>query len=341
MGKVGMKDLALRLNLSTATISKALRDSYDIGAETKERVLALAKELNYSPNPHASYLRRKQSNTIAIVVPDVADSFFAQMINGAEEIALNEGFDVMIYLSHENPEREQSILAQLANGRVDGVLISVAGNYEDGRHFENLKEVGVSLVFFDRILNDTGDGSVVTNDFEASRQLTSHLIKNGCKQIAFLYSSSVLSINVQRAAGYRQAHEDVLLTVEPDQFILCNGTEQFNLEQIKNCLKRANSPDAFIASGEDLILPVYQACTELGIQIPDQVKVAAFSNAKHAAILSPAVTTITQPAFEMGQAAAGLLIKILKGRPLFDDEKTITLSSRLDIRASSLDTGKL
>ncbi|WP_443944789.1 LacI family DNA-binding transcriptional regulator [Pedobacter sp. AW1-32] len=335
MGKVGMKDLALRLNLSTATISKALRDSYDIGEETKARVLALAKELNYSPNPHASYLRRKQCRTIAIVVPDIADSFFARLVNGAEEVALSEGFDVMIYLSHDKPEREQSILAQLANGRVDGVLISVVSRYDDYTCFENLKEAGVDIVFFDRILEEIGDGSVITNDFEASRQLTRHLIESGCYKIAFLSPSDVLFTNQQRSEGYIQAHADCCIKVDADRFILCSGSEPSNLEQIKNCLKSVNPPDAFIASGEDLILPLYQACAEMNISIPDEVKLAAFSNAKHAAILSPSVTTITQPAFEMGQTAAALLIKMVNGKIIYDDERTVILPSKLDIRSSS------
>lgn len=205
MENVTIRMLAERLQLSTATISKALSNSHEISEETKQRVLALAAELNYVPNPYASSLRKKSSHTIAVVIPEVADSFFAEAINGIESVAQAKGYHVLIYLTHESFLKEQAILKDFQSGRVDGVLISVTTETSAAPHglAQLVKEVPV--VFFDRICEEVTAARITTDDANAAYNATTHLITGGCRHIGLLSASRQLSISNHRAKGFQQA----------------------------------------------------------------------------------------------------------------------------------------
>src|ERR1700712_4214722 len=165
MENINLKMLAGQLHLSTATVSKALRDSHEISHETKQRVLELAATLNYVPNPYASSLRRRLSKTIAVVIPEVADSFFAQAINGIESVAQEKGYHVLIYLTHESFEKEKLILKDFESGRVDGVLMSVSRETTSCGHIGELMDKGVPLVFFDRVFEEIETTKITTDDY--------------------------------------------------------------------------------------------------------------------------------------------------------------------------------
>jgi len=339
MGNISMKHLAKALNLSTATISKALSDSYDISEETKRRVIKLAEELRYIPNAHASSLRGKKSKTIAMVIPEVADSYFAQAINGVEAIAQAAGFHVLIYLTHEQLIKEKAILKELLNGRIDGLLISVTRQSEEASHINELIRTGIPVVFFDRVFENIGKGEITTDDYHASYLLTEHLIDQGCHNIDFLLFSNALSITKKRLEGYQQALVDNGLKFNANNVLRCTNIDQENEQLIKKKLGGKNKPDGIIASVEKLITCTYRACEAEHISIPDAIKIAAFSNLPTASILQPPITTITQPAFEMGKMAAALLIKAVKGKPFDIEEAKIIIPSILEIRKSTSTTG--
>jgi LacI family transcriptional regulator len=332
---VKIKDLAKQLNLSVATISKALKDSYEISPETKQRVLELAKKLNYTPNPYASSLRKRSSKTIAVVLPEVADSFFSLAINGIESVAHDKGYHVLIYLTHESFGREEAILKEFQSGRVDGILISVSGETSSSDHIKEVIAAGMPLVFFDRVCEDVETAKIVTDDFESSYNATQHLINSGCKRIAYLSTSSALSINNKRMEGYKQALEDNGTGKNRNDIISCTSDNEGNYKIILDLLKKKNRPDGLIASVEKFTTPVYLACKELGLSIPGDIKIISFTNLEAALILTPALTTVTQPAFEMGKAAAAVLFKSLE-KANYNLEKEIRIiPSVLTIRNSA------
>ncbi len=312
MDNVNLKTLAVRLHLSTATVSKALRDSHEISYETKQRVLELAAKLNYVPNPYASSLRKRVSKTIGVVIPEVADSFFAEAINGIESIAQDKGYHVLIYLTHESFEKEKAILTDFQSGRVDGVLLSVSVETVNTTHISNLQGHGIPIVIFDRICDEIETAKVSTDDYNSGYIAAKHLIDNGCKKIAYLSISQTLSISNKRMKGYRQAMIDNYVEANDIYIINCTLNEHYNNTIIKDLLKSKERPDGIIASVERLTTNVYVACRELQLIIPDDVAVISFSNLKTALILNPSLTTITQPAFDMGKAAASLLFKSLE-----------------------------
>jgi LacI family transcriptional regulator len=335
MKNINIKELALKLNLSVSSVSKALNDSYEISEETKRRVLETAELLNYVPNPYASSLRGRKSKNIAVVIPEVADSFFSLAINGIESVAKQKGYHVLICLTHESYENERIILKEFQGGRVDGVLLSVSRETTQCGHINDLIANGLPLVFFDRACNDVKTAKITTDDFESSYKATVHLITQECKQIAFLSISNSLSISNKRLEGYLQALNDYKVKVNPKHIVHCTNDAEENYLVIKKLLQKKNRPDGIVASVEKLTTPVYMACQSLALNVPRDIKVVCFSNLETAAILNPSLTTITQPAFEMGKVAASLLFKALGNKNYSIVNEDVILPSTLVVRAST------
>ncbi|WP_184547402.1 LacI family DNA-binding transcriptional regulator [Mucilaginibacter sp. FT3.2] len=332
--KINMKALAKVLNVSIATVSKALRDSHDIGPETKLKVIEAARKLNYVPNPYASSLRKKASNTIAIIIPEIADSFFSQAINGIESVVAIKKYHTLIYLTHDSYEREAYMFGELASGRVDGVIMSVASNTEDTSHIKALQEAGVPIVFFDRVFDDLNSIKITTDDLHSAYVATTHLLDAGCKNISLITIKGYPSILSAREQGYQKALAERGIQPAESTIVTCsNKYNNENVEVIKDHLAQAK-PDGIIATVEHLATSTYLACDEMQLNIPRDVKVVCFTNQITAPILNPPLTTILQPAYDMGKQAAQLLFDHLAGK-VPEANKEIVLPSMLVVRASS------
>ena len=330
---MNLKEFAKQLNLSISTVSKALRDSHEISSTTKRLVQQKAKELNYQVNPFASSLRKQKSKTIAVVIPEVVNDFFGPVISGIESIAQQKGYHVLIYLTHEDMEKEVAIIKLLQNGRVDGILMSLSEETSNTKHLEELNEM--PLVFFDRVAEQIQVPKVTTDDYNSSIKATEHLIQNGCKRIAFLTISPNLSISKKRMTGYLDALKKNNIPHDDSLVLACDRDVEKCKEYIRRLLKRKNRPDAVFASVEKLALMTYEICEALKLKIPQDVKVICFSNSQTAGFLDPSLTTITQPAFEMGVEAATILFRsIEKKRQPFRVDPVI-LNSSLVVRNST------
>jgi len=334
MSEINIRQLAKELNLSIGTVSKALRNSHEISAQTKEKVFSLAKELNYVPNAYASSLRRKKSNTIGIVVPEIADSFFSLAIKGIESVAQGKGYHALVYLTEENFLREKSILKEFNSGRVDGVLMSISSETSSTTHIEELNDHNIPLVLFDRTADEITTTKITTDDFESSYKATQHLIKRGCKKIYYLSISKHLSINNKRILGFLKALSDFKIKGDKN-IIQCSNSSKENNLILQKIFQSDKRPDGIIASVEKLTTPVYIACKELQINIPRELKIISFSNSEAAPILNPSLTTITQPSFEMGKRAATILFKAIEKKNYRMPNENIIISSSLIIREST------
>lgn len=333
MDNVNLKKLAKELNLAISTVSRALRDSHEISQETKDRVKALAAKLDFQPNPHASSLRRNKSRTIAVIMPEIQNNFFSQVMNGVEDVAQKKGYHVLIYLTHEDHHREADILHLLRNGRVDGLMISVSNSTSSFEHLKGFQDASMPLVFFDRVCDSMDAPSITTDDTEAAFKATEHLIKAGCKKIAFLSMAGSLSISSRRRSGYMKALTKYGLASD-ELVVECGPDDELNRKNIAALLQN-NSPDGIFAAVEKFAINTYEVCHKTGIEIPQQLKVISFSNLQAVALFHPPLSTIVQPAYEIGKEAAAVLFKIIDKKNLLEGEKKIVIPSSLVMRTST------
>ncbi|WDF55405.1 LacI family DNA-binding transcriptional regulator [Mucilaginibacter sp. KACC 22063] len=334
MDKINIKILAKELNLSTSTISRAFNGSTDINKDTKERILALAREHSFLPNHYASNLRDKKTKTLAVIVPEIANDFFAQAINGIEEVARKHGFYLLLYRTDDVFEKEVSFVNYLNNGKADGIIMSASGEGNDHRYINNLAQKNIPVVFFDRVYEDIDAAKVTTNDYDSSFAATEHLIKTGCRKIAYLVVNKSISIGKTRMQGYVDALQKHKIAFNDDLVIDCSNEEKTNQKILSKALKEIK-PDGVFSSVERLAFATYHVCQDLGISVPEELKMISFSSLNIAPLLSPALSTITQPAFEMGVKAATLFFEALENKNANMPKKHIVLKSKLFIRKSS------
>ena len=336
MPPVNLKSLAEELHMSIATVSRALRDSHEVSEATKQRVRALATARHYEPNAYASSLRRNISKTIGVVIPKVANHFFALAINGIEEAARQAGYHVLIYLTHDDYAREVSIIQHLKGGRIDGLLMSVASGTEDFAHIKSLQDTNLPMVFFDRVCAEVATAKVTTNDYESGYQATEHLVQAGCRCIAHLLISNNLSIGQFRQQGYLDALAAHALPADPG--LVLNGAmdNEQNLALIRELLLRRPDIDGIFASVERLAISTYHVCRELGRRIPDDIKIIGFSNLESASLLDPPLSTITQPAYDIGREAAKILLRAVeKKKPILPGQSLVLDSTLFERRSTS------
>lgn len=333
---VNLKELAAELKLSPSTVSRALNDSYEISEQTKKKVISMAEKMNYQPNPFARSLRENKSKTIAVVIPERINNFFTQVIDGIEQIMQQHGYHLLVYNTQEDVDREKKIISLLLNGRADAIVMSVSSQTSDVAHLERLHERGVPLIFFDRICSGIPTTKFITNDYESAYEGTKHLLQQGCKKISFLMLSKELSITKERLRGYTDAIKAAGLDPDAAFSLICAQDEEANIELIRVMLEGEDRPDGILASVEKLALATYQAVKRTNLRIPNDLKIISFSNMSIASLLNPPLTTITQPAFTIGEECAKLLIKKLT-RPKQPDllNQVIMVPSKITIRAST------
>ncbi|MCC3158044.1 LacI family transcriptional regulator [Hymenobacter sp. 15J16-1T3B] len=335
MDTVTIKDIARALNLSTSTVSRALRGSYEINPETKRLVLEYAERLNYRPNPIALSLKGSSSRAIGVIVPQIANYFFSQAINGIEAIAYNRGYHVIIFQTHESYEREVANVQQALSRKVDGLLISLSSETSDVEHLRELLDRNMPIVQFDRVSTELNTTKVVADNFAGSFAATEHLIKAGRKRIAHLTIPPWISITQERLAGYRAALEQYGL--EYDENLVRYGT--FGPDEadkmVDDLLAQASPPDAFFTASDRLALGALAALQRRKIAIPQDVSLIGFTNLNVADLLSPSLSTVVQPAQEIGQIAAERLIELIERKQKAAPPSTIIVPSHLSVREST------
>lgn len=335
METVTIKDIAKALNLSTSTVSRALRGSYEISPETKKVVLEYAERINYRPNPIALSLKENRSRSIGVIVPEIDNPFFSQAINGIETIIYNRGYHVLIFQSYESYQREVINVQHLASRRVDGVLISLSGQTTDIDHLRELQDKGMPIVFFDRFSDEINTHKVIADNFDGAFKATEHLIKSGRRRIAHIAASASLSITKERINGYRAALNKYQRPID-DTLIKYCGYSLVEVDTvIGELLADDNPPDAIFTASDRLAVSCLTALKNKHVDIPKQIAVIGFTNLKVAHLFDPPLSTVMQPAMEMGQTAAELLLDLIERKskePI--TYQTIKLPTEMIIRES-------
>ncbi|MBC7947811.1 MAG: LacI family DNA-binding transcriptional regulator [Chitinophagaceae bacterium] len=335
---VTIKDIAKALGLSTSTVSRALRDSYEISPETKKLVLEYAAKINYHPNPIALSLKERRSHSIGVIVSEIANSFFSQSIDGIESIAYKNGYNVIISQSRESFEREVINLNYLTSRSIDGLLVSVAAETKDFSNFKELHDRGMPIVFFDRVVNEINTHKVIVDNYKGAYDATRYLIESGYTNIAAVANNEVLSITKDRIAGYKAALADHHVQ-ERDAYIrYCahGGLLSSEVEEVVADLVSLDPrPDAILALSDKLTTGCLRILKAKNLKIPHDIGLIGFSNSEITELIEPPLSIIKQPAFEMGEIATDLLLQLIESKRPVTDFETKMLEPQLIIRESA------
>jgi LacI family transcriptional regulator len=332
---VTIYDIAKVLNVSPATVSRGLKDHPAIRKDTKKRIQEAARKMGYQQNTFASNLRRKQTNTIGVIVPRLNSYFMSTVIAGMEKVANNTGYNLIIAQSQESVKKEISGAATMFNSRVDGLLVSLAYDTKEIDHFDALLKKAIPLIFFDRVTELPNCTSIVIDNKKAGYDATSHLLSQGCRRIVHLCGSLNRNVYGDRLEGYKQALAEKNIVFDPALVLQSSLSDQAGAEAAQQILKMNPLPDAVFASNDTSAVAVIRELKLAGISVPEQIAVVGFNNDPISKVIEPNLTTINYPGEEMGEVAALTIINRLRNVPS-TNLNTIFLRHELIVRQSSL-----
>lgn len=316
------------------TVSRALNNRPNVNKRTKERVLFAAQKYGYVPNHIARSLATKKTNTIGVVVPEITHSFFPEVIRGIEDAIYAAGYHLILTHSAEDSNREQDAINTLQSKRVDGMLISTAQTVTDHSIYKETIRRGIPIVFFDRIACNVGASCVAIDDENCCAMATEHLISHGYKLIAHLSGPSTVSIGKERLAGFRKALKIHGLGFKPEFVVQSGFHENGGYSAMEKLLQLPpeKRPNAVVAVNDPAAFGAMKAILEHGLRIPVDIAIAGMSDDVRAELASSPLTTIRQPAYEIGKTAAATLISEIEGKS--KPGKRVIVDTELIVRKS-------
>jgi DNA-binding LacI/PurR family transcriptional regulator len=331
--QITIKDLARKLHISVSTVSRALRNASDINPETKQAVLALARQLNYEPNLMAQGMVKGKTKMIGIILPFVHSNYFSEALSGMTETANEFGYHLLFCQSNEEVSQEIKSVKKLIACRVDGLLISVSKDTKDTTELEKVRKMGIPIVMFDRTLPGFPCNKVIVDEYEGAFKAVEHLIKKGCKRIAHLAGPVHTSVSTNRMKGYIDAMKKHNLVVNEKLIVRCNAFEDDALQGIKKIMQSRPHPDGIFFINDLSAIVAMGFLRKKGFQIPEQIKVVGFNGDPVSSMVEPALTTVIQPGYEVGKLGMRILIDEIDS-PATQFQQ-IRLRTQLIIRASS------
>jgi len=334
--EVTIYDIALKLDLSSATVSRALKNHPAINKNTKKKIQDAAKELGYRHNTFASNLRKQKTNTIGVIVHELNSNFITSVLAGIEKITTEAGYDLIIAHSSESFEKESANALNLFHKRVDGLIASLAFDTQGLGHYKSFSDRSIPIIFFDRVEENSESTKVIIDNYKCGYQATKHLIEQGCKRIVLVTASLKRNVYAQRHKGYTDALFDNNIPFNENYVLIKDLSEQCGIEAALEILKMKPLPDGAFITNDFSAAVCMQTLKEHGINIPDDIAIVGFNNDAIGKIVEPQLTTIDYPGIDMGEIAARHLINHLKGLSNINHTQTIVIRSDLVIRKSSL-----
>lgn len=339
--KTTLADIAKKLDVTTSTVSRALKDHPKISDATKIAVMDLVDEMNYQPNNIAAALQSGKSNIIGVIVPTSDRQFFASVIRGIEEVVRNKGYNLIICQSDEQTNKEEKIIDTLLQIQVDGIIASVSKETTHYCYFEKIIAQNVPLILFDRVGQNINTNTVVSNDYKGAYKAVSHLIDQGCQCIAHFTGLKHIKIYQDRLKGYLDAlkHHQMLpdddLIIESD---LIDDTEiilEAGRKMTNHLLMTNNPPDGIFSSSDFAALGAIQLFKSKSVSIPEEVSIVGYSNDFSSSIVDPGLTSVDQHTKKMGNKAAALFLDQMNSKNEDYQYQQIMIEPTLVIRKSS------
>ncbi|WP_350293082.1 LacI family DNA-binding transcriptional regulator [uncultured Croceitalea sp.] len=335
--KITLKHIARELEVSISTVSKALKNSEEISRETKEKIQAFAKLYNYKPNNIAISLKNKRTKNIGVVIPDIVHHFFTTVVRGIEKYANTKGYNVIVCLSDESFDKEVINMELLANGSIDGFIMSLSSGTQKENDYNHLKEVteqGIPLVLFDRITNEVECDKVIIDDALGAYLATKKLIEQNRKRIGIITTSDYLSVSKARTTGYQKALKEFGIS-EEDELILKMPSMEMNEKLIKEFIKNSQV-DAILTVNEIFSIYGMQVAQDLGLKIPEDISFIGFTDGLLSKYANPSLTSIAQHGERMGEISAEMLIQKIESENEEESYKTKILEPTLIERDSTI-----
>lgn len=328
-----IKDIGKILGISTSTVSRALRGRPDVNPETKQAVKELAEKLNYQPNLVALSLVKKKTKTIGVIIPSFTTCFYSEAISGIQDVAHDNGYHIMICQTNENYESEKRNIDIMLSSRVDGFIASITRETENLDHFKTLVDKGIPLVMFNRTGN-LDVPKVMVDDYEGAYKITKHLIDVGCERIAHISGPSSLLISKNRLRGFLAAMKDNNKRVHENLVVYSDFSLESGMVCTRELLQKNNRPDGIFAVCDTAAFGAIHVIKRAGLNIPDDIAVAGFTNEPMAQIIEPSLTTVSQPIYRIGQTAARMFIDMMEEGNEYVPEARV-LSTELILRDST------
>ena len=334
--EVTIYDIARKLNISIATVSRALKDDAVVSKKTKKKIFELAEEMGYRSNHFARNLRNQQTNTIGIIVHELNSNFITSVLAGVEKVTTEAGYDLIIVHSSESFVKEAANAKNLFHKRVDGLLASLAFDTTNLEHFKPFTNKGIPVMFFDRVEQDGNSTVVVIDNNKCGYVATKHLIDQGCKRIVHVTASLNRNVYSQRFKGYQDALFDNKIPYDESLLIVTDLSEKAGVDAAMQIMKMKPLPDAAFITNDFVAAVCMRTLKEHGVAIPEDIAIVGFNNDAIGKLIEPALTTINYPGMDMGEIAARNLVNHLKGISNIQHTNTIIVRSDLIIRKSSL-----
>jgi len=334
--EVTIYDIAKKLNISPATVSRGLQDHPAISKKTKKKIFDMVDALGYRTNHFARNLRQKQTRTIGVIVHELNSNFITSVLAGIEKVTTEAGYDLIIAHSSERMVKEASNAKNLFNKRVDGLIASLSFDTTSLEHYQPFIEKGVPVIFFDRVEQDGNNTVVVIDNAKCGYIATKHLLDQGCRRIAHVTSSLQRNVYSQRYKGYRDALFDDGITPDDDLLIVNDLSEKAGVEAAGRIMKMSPMPDGAFITNDFVAAVCMRTLKEHGVSIPEDIAIVGFNNDAIGKLIEPALTTINYPGIDMGEIAARNLLNHLQGVSSIHQTNTIIVRSDLVVRKSSL-----
>lgn len=317
---VTIKDIAKELNISVSTVSRALRDTYDIKKETREKVLEVANALNYKPNFNAIGLVKRSSHNIAVILPSINNYYFSTVITGIQEIAYQHNYNIILYVTGDSAERELTVFSNLSMANLDGLLVSVSSASGEYGHFQEVIDNDIPVVFFDRVADQIKTSRIMQDDYNGAFAAVEHLLDSGYRKIAHIAGPEHLTFTQKRLSGYLDALEKYGIE-RKDRWIVHSGfSQEDGQKDALRLLDEAESPDAILAVNDRKAIGAMITLKERKIKIGKQIGVMGFTNDPVSAVVTPSLTTMAEPAFDVGKKSCELLLKHIHKKNFIAEE---------------------
>jgi LacI family transcriptional regulator len=336
---VTIYDIAKKLNISPATVSRGLKDHPGISKKTKKKIIDMVEAMGYRSNHFARNLRQKQSKTIGVLVHELNSSFITSVLAGIEKVTTAAGYDIVITHSSESMKKEVANTRNLFEKRVDGLIASLSFDTTNLEHFQAFFNKGVPVIFFDRVEQDGQKTVVVIDNQKCGYLATQHLIEQGCRRIVHLTSSLQRNVYALRYQGYKDALFDNNIPLEEELLLVSDLSENAGIEAANAILKMKPLPDGIFCTNDFVAAVCMRTLKEQGIRIPADIAIVGFNNDAVGKLVEPSLTTINYPGRDMGEIAARYLMDHLKGESKLEQTNTIIVRSELVVRKSSLKKG--